>query len=329
MRRRAFIAGLGSAAAWPLAARAQRSDRIRRVGVLSPYGESEPLAQTQLSAFVEVLADLGWSDGRNLRMDLRWAGGNLNLVRAYAKELVGLQPDVILVEATPQTAALQQETRTIPIVFVLVSDPVGSGFVAGLARPGGNLTGFSNQDPSMGSKWVELLAEIAPDRRRIAALFNPETAPYVTSYYLPLFEAAARSLKVEPIVVPVRSDAEIETAMNSLGRESGGLVVMPDAFLMARRALIISLATQNNLPVINQSAFITRDGGLLSYGPDLPDLFRRAAVYVDRILRGTKAAELPVQLPIKFEMAVNLRTAKALGLAVPPSILLRADEVIE
>jgi len=329
MRRREFITGASAAAAWPLAARAQQGERVRRIGVLVPYSEDDPYPRAWLSAFVQELAELGWKEGRNLRMDVRWPAGNVDRVRMYAKELVDLQPDVILVDSTPQTAALQRETRTISIVFVVVSDPVGSGFVAGLPRPGGNMTGFSNQEPSMGGKWVELLTEIAPDRRRVAAMFNPETAPYLGSYYLPPFEAAARSLKVDPIVVPVHSDADIETAMTSLGREAGGVVVMPDGFLFARRASIISLAARNNVPAINQSSFLTRDGLLISYGPDFTDQYRRAAPYVDRILRGAKPSELPVQLPVKFEMVVNLKTAKALGLVVPQSILLRADEVIE
>jgi putative ABC transport system substrate-binding protein len=302
---------------------------MRRIGVLTPYSESDPYAKAQFGAFVQGLAELGWSEGRNLRMDVRWAAGDLDRVRVYAKELVMLQPDVILVDSTPQTAALQHETRTIPIVFVVVSDPVGSGFVAGLPRPGGNMTGFSNQDPSMGGKWVELLSEIAPTLSRVAAMFNPETAPFVRSYYLPPFEAAARSHKIEPTVALVHSDAEIETAITSLGRESGGLVIMPDAFLLSHRASIISLANQNKVPAASQTSSITRDGGLISYGPDLADLYRRGADYVDRVLRGAKPSELPVQLPTKFELVINLKTAKALGLTVPPSLLARADEVIE
>jgi putative ABC transport system substrate-binding protein len=273
--------------------------------------------------------ELGWSEGHNLRLDVRWAANNPDLVRMYARELVDLRPDAILVDSTPQTAALQRETGTIPIVFVVVSDPVGSGFVAGLPRPGGNMTGFSNQEPSMGGKWVELLIEVAPHLRRVAAMFNPESAPYLRSYYLPPFEAAARSLKVESVVVPVHSDAEIEAVITSLGRESGGLVVMPDAFLAAHRGSIISLAARNKVPAVNQASFFTKEGLLISYGLDITDQYRRAAPYVDRILRGAKPSELPVQLPVKFEMAVNIKTATALGLTVPPSILLRADEVIE
>ena len=330
MRRRDFVRAIvGSATVWPLTLRAQQSERLRRIGVLTPYSESDPYAKAQFDAFVQGLAELGWSEGRNLRMDVRWAAGDLDRVRMYAKELVTLQPDVILVDSTPQTAALQRETSTIPIVFVVVSDPIGSGFVTGLPRPGGNMTGFSNQDPSMGGKWVELLREIAPNLSRVVAMFNPETAPFVRSYYLPPFEAAARSLKMEPMVALVHSDADIETAITSLGRESGGLVIMPDAFLLAHRASIISLAARNNVPAVSQTSLIPRDGGLISYGPDLADLYRRGADYVDRVLRGAKPSELPVQLPAKFEMAINVKTAKALGLAVPQSLLARADEVIE
>jgi putative ABC transport system substrate-binding protein len=327
MRRRDFIALLGgTAAAWPLAAGAQQG-RVRRIGVLVPGSEDDPTARAWLSAFIRQLADLGWNEGRNVRMDVRWAA--LDRVSLYAKELVELQSDVIFVESTPLTAALQRETRTIPIVFVAVSDPVGSGFVASLSSPGANVTGFSNQEPTMAGKWVELLTEIAPDRRRIVAMFNPETAPYVRSYYLPPFEAAARSLKVEPIVVPVHTNSEIEAAMTSLGREPGGAVIMPDAFMTAHRASITSLAGRNNVPAVSQQFDFAREGLLISYGPDLADLYRSAAPYVDRILRGAKPSELPVQLPTKFVMAVNVKTAKALRLTVPPSILLRADEVIE
>jgi putative tryptophan/tyrosine transport system substrate-binding protein len=247
-----------------------------------------------------------------------------------AKELVDLQPDVILANGTPVTAALQRETRTIPIVFTVVGDPVGEGFVASLTRPGGNITGFIPQEAAMAGKWLELLTEIAPAVKRVAATFNPDTAPYLRSYYLPTFEAAARSLKVEPIAALVRSDAEIEMVITSLGREPrGGLVVMPDGFMFAHRTQIISLAARNNVPEVYQFSLFARDGGLLSYGPDPVDIFRRSASYVDRILRGEKPAELPVQVPVKFEMAVNLKTAKALGLTVPPTLLVRADEVIE
>jgi putative ABC transport system substrate-binding protein len=273
---------------------------------------------------------LGWTDGRNLRMDVRWAGENVDRMRTFAKELVDLQPDVIFSVSTPVTAAFQSATQTIPIVFEGVSDPIGAGFVASVARPGGNITGFAFLEPTMGSKWIELLTEIAPGVKRVAAMFNPDAGPYVRSYYLPSFEAGVRPLKLEPIVAPVRSDAEIEATITSLGREpGGGLVVMPDVFVQAHRAQIISAATRYNVPAVSILSEFVRDGLLLSYGPDEVDTFRRAATYVDRILRGAKPAELPVQYPTKFEMAVNLKTAKALGLTVPQSILLRADEVIE
>jgi putative ABC transport system substrate-binding protein len=329
MRRREFITLLGgAAAAWPLAARAQQPDRMRRIGVLLEFDENDPEGKAWLSGFTQGLAELGWTDGRNLRMDVRWAAADVDRARMLAKELVELQPDVILADSTPVTAALQRETRTIPIVFVNVSDPVGAGFITGLPRPGGNITGFGNLEPSMAGKWLELLTEIAPGVKRVAAMFNPDTAPYARSYYLPSFEAGARSLKVEPIAAPVRSDTEIETAITSLGREpGGGLVVMPDAFMAVHHAPIILLAARNNLPVVSNG--YARDGVLLSYGPDLVDIFRRSASYVDRILRGAKPAELPVQLPTKFVMAVNAKTAKALGLGVPPSFYWRADEVIE
>jgi putative ABC transport system substrate-binding protein len=328
MKRREFIAGIGGAAAWPLAARAQQGDRVRRVGVLM---QNDPNAKAWLSAFVQGLAALGWSEDRILRMELRWAAsGNPELAWLYAKELIAQQPDVILVSSTPLTAALQRETRTIPIVFVEVSDPVGSGFVAGLPRPGGNITGFSYQEPSVASKWVELLSEVAPGRKLMAAMFNPDTAPYVATYYLPHVEAAARSLNVQSIVVPIRSEAEIETVMTSLGRgPAAGVMLMPDIFLATHFAPIISLAARYSEPTIYFVAEWVKNGGLLSYGPDATDLYRRAAGYVDRILRGANPAELPVQLPVKFEMAVNVRTAKAIGLSIPESFLLRADEMIE
>jgi putative ABC transport system substrate-binding protein len=271
---------------------------------------------------------LGWTDGGDVRMDLRWTGGDINRSRRLAQELVGLQPDIILVNGTPATAALQRATRTIPIVFAGVADPVASSIVPRLDRPSGNITGFAIFEPTLGGKWLELLSEIAPGLKRTSIMFNPDTSP--ASAYMPSVETAARSLKVAPIIAPVHSDVEIETAIIALGREpGGGFVVMPDAFMVAHRAPIISAAARNNVPAVYNLSAYARDGGLFSYGVDQVDIFRRAASYVDRILRGEKPSELPVQLPTKFEMAVNLRTAKALGLEVPPSIRLRADEVIE
>jgi len=330
MRRRDFITLLGGAAACPLAVRAQQPERMRRVGVLMGFNENDPGAKDWLSEFMQGLAELGWTDGRNVRMDVRWAAGNVDRIRTLAKELVDLQPDVILANTTPVTAALHRETQTIPIVFVLVFDPVGSGFVASLPRPGGNMTGFMFLEPSMSGKWLELLTEIAPAVNRAAIIFNPDTAPYVRSYLLPSFEAAARSSKVQLIMAPVHSDTEIEAAITSLGREPGdGLVVLGEPFTEGRRALVISLAARNNVPAVYINSGWARDGGLLSYGPTIADEFHRAAPYVDRILRGAKPVELPVQLPTKFETAVNLKTARALGLTVPASLLAVANEVIE
>jgi putative tryptophan/tyrosine transport system substrate-binding protein len=297
--------------------------------VLIGGDESDPVQKTPLSAFTQALAGLGWTDGRNVRMDLRWHGDDSNRTRALAQKLVGLQPDIILVTGgLPATVAVQRATRTIPIVFAGGGDPVTSGIVARLNQPGGNTTGLSNWDASMGGKWLELLAEIAPGLNRVAIMFNPDTAP--ASAYMPPLEAAARSLKVVTIIAPVHSDAEIETAIIAVGREpGGGLVVMPNAFMLARRAPIILAAARNNVPAVYTQSAFAKDGGVLSYGVDLIDLYRRAASYVDRILRGAKPEELPIQLPTKFEMVVNLKTAKALGLTVPQLILLTADEVIE
>jgi putative ABC transport system substrate-binding protein len=328
LRRREFIAGLGGAAAWQLAARAQQGDRVRRIGVLMGIDESDPEGKLRVSAITQALADLGWTDGRNVRMDLRWGGVDTNRIRALAQELVGSQPDIILASATPATIAVQRETRTIPIVFAGVADPVASGIVPRLDRPSGNVTGFANYEASLGGKWLELLSEIAPGLKRAAIMFNPDTAPVST--YMPSLETAARLLKVVPIIAPVHGDGEIETAIAALGREPGvGLVAMPDAFMFEHRAPIILAAARNNVPAVYNLSAYARDGGLLSYGTDPVDLYRRAASYVDRILRGAKPADLPVQLPTKFEMVMNLKTAKALGLAAPPSILLRATEVIE
>jgi putative tryptophan/tyrosine transport system substrate-binding protein len=330
MRRREFIAGLGGVVAWPLAARAQQGERMRRVGVLMGFSETDPEAKAYITGFTQGLSELGWTHGRNLRMDVRWAAGNVDRMGALAKELVDLQPEVIIAHTTPVTAALQRETRAIPIVFANVADPVGAGFVASLSRPGGNITGFITQEKSLASKWLELLTQIAPGVKRAAMIFNPNTAPDGGSYFLPSFEAAARSLKVEPITAPVRSDAEIETVITTLGRESrGGLVAMQDLYINVHRARIILLAARNNVPAVYFNTSFAREGGLLSYGPDEADIFRRSASYVDRTLRGAKAADLPVQLPVKFLMGLNTRTAKALGLTVPPSILLSADEVLE
>jgi putative tryptophan/tyrosine transport system substrate-binding protein len=325
--RREFIAGLG-AAVWPVMARAQQAERVRRVGVLIELDENDPLWKARHAAFTQGLADLGWTEARNVQMDLRWGRGDTNRIRALAQELVGLQPDIILTASTTGTILLQRETRTIPIVFASVSDPVATGIVLRLDRPGGNTTGFVNSEASMGAKWLELLLEIAPGLKRAAIMFDPDTA--TASFYLPSLEAAARSLKVDPMPAYVRSDVEIETAIDALGGEpGGGLVVLPDMFTYVHRAPLMSAAARNNVPAVYWQSPFAREGGLLSYGVDAPDMYRRAATYVDRILRGEKPGDLPVQFPVKYEIAVNLKTAKALGLTVPQSILLRADEVIE
>jgi putative tryptophan/tyrosine transport system substrate-binding protein len=323
MRRREFIAGLGSAATWPVVARAQRTDRMRRIGVITP-GPST----ISLFAFTQALAGLGWTDGRNVRKDVRLAGGDTNQNRALVQELIGLQPDILVTAGTPATIAALRETRTIPIVFANVGDPVASGIVARLDRPSENITGFANLEAPLGGKWLELLSEIAPGLKRAALMFNPYAAPRIgldTS-----FEAAARSLNVVPLMAPVYNHVEIETAITALGREpGGGLVVSPDAFMLMHRAPVISAAARNKVPAVYAISNIAKDGGLLSYGFDLVDNFRRAASYVDRILRGEKAGDLPVQFQTKFELVINLKTAKALGLTIPETLLATADEVIQ
>jgi putative ABC transport system substrate-binding protein len=328
IHRRDFITLLGGAAAWPLAARAQQGDRVRRIGVLNSGDENDPLGKSEVSAFTQALAGLGWTDGRNVRIDLRWGGGDASRMRALAQELVGLQPDIILTGGNSATIALQRATRTIPIVFVSGADPVTTGIVPRLNQPGGNITGFATNEASLGGKWLELLSEIAPRLRRAAIMFNPDTPP--ASTYMPALEAAARSLKVEPIIAPVHSDAEIEAAIIALGREpGGGLVAIPDAFTNAHRAPIILAAARSNVPAVFWLSNFAREGGLLSYGPDFVDTYRQAATYVDRMLRGARPGDLPVQFPTKFEMAVNLKTAKALGLNMSREFLLLADEIIE
>jgi putative tryptophan/tyrosine transport system substrate-binding protein len=304
---------------------------VRRIGVIIEFDENDLEAKAYPSGLTRGLAQLGWIDGRNVRIDIRWAAGSVERMQMFAKELVDLRSDVIVTSSTPVTAMVQRETQTIPIVFVTVSDPIRAGFVASLPHPGGNLTGFTNLEISIAGKCLELLMAIAPIVKRVAAIFNPDTAPGGGSFFLPSFKAAAQSLNIEPITAPVRSDAEIEMVITALGREpGGGIVALPDGFMAVHRAAIIATAAKNKVPAVGglpQS--FARDGGLVSYGVDIGDLFRRAAPYVDRILRGTKPAELPVQLPIKFEMVVNAKTAKALGLIVPSSLLATADEVIE
>jgi putative ABC transport system substrate-binding protein len=313
---------------WPHAAHVQQVERVRGIGVLMGYAESDPLGQRYAATLRKDLEELGWREDRNARIDIRFAAADPDRMRTYATELVTAAPDVILANTTTVTAAVLRRTRTIPVVFVVVSDPVGSGFVQSLARPGKNATGFINIEASVVTKSVELLKEVAPQVTRAALMFNPDTAAYA-GYYMRPFEAAVRSIGSEPIGAPVRDEGEIENVISSLARNAGGLVMMTDIYMTSRRATINKLALQHRVPVINLSAVITRDGGLMTYGVDIGDLFHRTAPYLDRILRGTSPADLPVQVPTKFELVINLKTAKALGLTVPPSILARADEVIE
>jgi putative ABC transport system substrate-binding protein len=328
--RRDFITLLGGAVAWPLAVRAQQGGRVRRIGALMGFAESDREGQTDVAAFRGGLQKLGWAEGRNIWIETRWAPPeNVGPRERFAKELVALQPDLILSHTTPTTAALLRETRTIPIVFANVSDPIGSGFVASLSQPGGNVTGFTTIEDAMGGKWLELLKEISPHVNRVAFLFNPETATYA-EYYLNLFKAAGTGFAVEATSAPVRDRSEIESVVATLaGQPSGGLVVMPDSFLIAHRAEITSLAASYRVPAVYPFRSFADVGGLLAYGVDLSDNFGRAALYADRILKGEKPGELPVQGPAKFEFVINLKTARALGLEIPASVVARADEVIE
>jgi putative ABC transport system substrate-binding protein len=330
MKRRDFIKLIGSAAAtWPQAARAQQSKLMRRVGVLYPTPQTDPQGQAGDAAFRKQLNELGWVDGRTVHIEYRWAAGNIDRIQLFAKELVRLNPDVLVAVTTPATAALQRETQTIPIVFVVVSDPIGSGFVASLAHPGGNITGFNVLEASLSGKWLELMHEIAPPVKRVGLMYNPQTAPHA-KYYLDTFLSSAAALSIEPIDAVVDSVAAIEALMTKLGGEVDcGLVVMPDTFPVIHRNTIIALANRYRLPTIYPFRFFTAEGGLLSYGVDNADQYGRAAGYVDRILRGDKPADLPIQQPVKFELVVNTKTAKALGLTVPQSLIAVADDVIE
>jgi len=330
LKRREFITLLGGAATWPLAARAQQPDQVRRIGVLMGYAESDSDARAWYAAFREALQKLGWTEGRNIQIDTRWATpDDAESMRRLAKELVAPQPNVILSSTTPTTTALLQQTRTIPIVFAIVADPIGSGFVASFARPGGNVTGFIFTEPTMAGKWLELLKQIAPRIARVAMLFNPVSAPYA-DYWLNPFKAAATSFAVEAISAPVRDRSELETVIAAQAREpNGGLIAMPDSFLEVNRVEITSLAARYRLPAVYPFRLFAEVGGLLSYGVDRTDNFRRAATYVDRIFKGENPAELPVQAPIKFELVVNLKTAKAIALDVPLHLQQLADEIIE
>jgi putative tryptophan/tyrosine transport system substrate-binding protein len=329
MKRRQFIMLLGgtAAAAWPLAARAQQPDRVRRIGVLVSAAD-DPESRARITAFVEGLKELGWTDGRNIRIDTLWGAGDPDLFRRYAAELVALAPDVILVSGGSGMAPMLQATRTVPIVFVQVTDPVGAGFVDSLAQPGGNATGFTHFEYGISAKWLELLKQIAPSVTRAAVLRDPAIASGVGQFAV--IQSVAPPLGVELTPVNVRDAGEIERAITTFARGSnGGLIVTASALVVVHRQLIITLAARHNLPAIFPFRFHVTGGGLICYGPDTIQPHRRAASYVDRILKGEKPANLPVQAPTKYELVINLKTAKALGLEVPPTLLARADEVIE
>jgi putative ABC transport system substrate-binding protein len=328
MKRREFITLIGSAAAWPLIARAQQTDRVRRIGVLMQIAADDPESKIQVAEFLRGLRELGWVVGRNVKLDTRWAGGDSDRIRKYAAELVALAPDVVLAPGGTVVGALQQASRTVPIVFVNVTDPIGRGYVASLAEPGGNATGFTSFEFGMGGKWLELLKQIAPGVTRVAVLRDPVITAGMG--YLAAIHALAPSFGVEVSPVDVRVKSDIERAIAAFARTpNGGLIVTPDPAAIAHRELIIALASRHRLPAIYPFRYFATEGGLISYGPNAIEQFRRAASYADRILKGEKPGSLPVQAPTKFELAINLKTAKALDVAVPQTLLARADEVIE
>src|SRR6478736_1355929 len=326
--RRDLIALLGGAFAWPLAANAQQGARLQRIGALMGYPESDLQAQANVAALRQGLHDLGWIEGRNVQTDYRWAGGDADKARIFARELIGMAPDVIVPSTNQVTRIVQQETRTIPIVFAFVGDPVGSGFAASLARPGKNITGFANFENSIGGKWLELLKEIAPRTERVGFVFNPDAAPNVGFFHAA--EAAAPSLGIKLAALAVRDASDIEQDVTAFASEpDGGLVVAPHAVTLGNRKLIIELAARYRLPAIYSDRYFAESGGLASFGNNSADLFRRAATYIDLVLKGANPADLPVQLPTKFELMVNLKTAETLGLTISESFLIRADGVIE
>ena len=330
MKRRNFMTGLaGAALAWPLATHGQR-DQVRRVAVLMGYPESDPEAHSRFLAFKEGLASFGWSEGRNVRFDVRWGGNNPIRASALAKELVALKPDVILANTTPATAALQRETRTISIVITLVADPIGSGFVKSLSRPGGNITGFLYLEATLVEKWLELLKEVAPRIKQVAVMFNPETAPYIEKYYFQPLRNAAAKLGVRIFAATVRSEAEVEQTFASLQQTAdSGVMVGVDSFMFLNRKRVVALAAQYKVPAIYYLTLFVEEGGLIAYGVEAIEMFRNAARHVDRILRGAKPENMPVEQPTRFELAVNNRTARELGIRFPQSVLIRADKVIE
>jgi putative ABC transport system substrate-binding protein len=329
MKRRDFITMVGGMTAWSRAARAQQPAGTRLIGVLMGYEEGNSATQSWLAAFRGTLAKLGWTEGSNLRIELRWGAGDADKAKTVAKELVDLQPDAILTHSTPMAGAVARETHTIPVVFVNVADPIGGGFATSLAHPGGNMTGFANFEPEMGGKWLELLKEIAPRTRHVALLFNPATAPAL-QFYMSSIQAAALSFAIQASAAPVYTNNEIEGVIAEQARNpGGGLIVLPDSFNMINRDLIIALAARYGVPTIYFTRFFTESGGLIAYGTDFVESFSQAAGYIDRILKGERPADLPIQLLTKFEFVINLKTAKALDLDVPPHLQQLADQVIE
>lgn len=330
MRRREFIRLLvGVAAAGPVIARAQSEQVLRRIGVLMARRADDPEGQKQFAALRQGLAKLGWSEGQTIQLEVRWTVGNPAQASKFAQELVGSKPDVLVANATPSLIAVRQATATIPIVFVSVADPVGQGFVPSLSHPDANITGFSAEEASMGGKWLEVLKELAPRLTRIAVIYNPNTAPYAPMFF-PAMQAAAPRMAVNLSISPVYKTTDIERVITGISSEpNGGLIIVPDSFMFGQRQHIVTLAAKHRVPAVYPIPIFIPDGGLIAYGIDRVDMFDRAADYVDRILRGSSPVKLPVQQPTKFELSINLKAAKALGLTVPPSMLLSADEVIE
>lgn len=330
MKRRGLLIGIaGAAAAWPLGVRAQ-TNKTRRIGVvMGALLSDDKAAQNELKGFRKGLAEHGWTEGNNIELILRWSGGDIDLVNKHAQEIVALQPDVLIARSTPITAALKAQTQRIPIVFVQVSEPISSGFVKSLARPDGNITGFTNFESSIGSKWLELLRDISPQTKRVMIIFNPTTAPY-HQLFISSAEAAGRDLGIEVGAAPVLNDADIKTTFEKSGATpGGGIVQLADSFLLQRYELLVALAAAHRVPVIYSYRQVPANGGLIAYAVDTPDLFFRAAAYVDRLLKGARPEDLPVQQPTKFELIINLKTAKELGLSIPQNLMVRADEVIE
>jgi putative ABC transport system substrate-binding protein len=331
MRRREFLYGLaGAGTVWPVLAKAQQRVRMRRVGILMHLSADDPEGQTRLAAFLQGLQEAGWAVGRNISIEVRWAAANPELMKRFADELAALQPDVIFVTSTPGTGAMLQATRTIPVVFVLVADPIGSGYVTSLARPGGNATGFTPIIGSLGGRWAGLLKEISPNLTRVRLMYHPPSSARYIDMYLKQVNDAAGSLGIEAVVAPVDDMPAVESVFASQGREpSTGLIIFPDAFTELHLTEIVSLAVGHRVPAVNWSRSFADGGGLMSYGPYLLDEHRRAAAYADRILKGEQPSQLPVQAPLKYQMAINLKAAKALGLTVPQTLLVAADDLIE